>query len=350
MWVLSITQQETTSIKAHTLSTRLTHLSQHNNTETMDSNMSSFITYQPMWMPMSPEQCQAVSGFQLMDFSKAEPTEDEVDVALESFEKELENDEVHRAFEEFEKEIAETIASKKIVNIENTIVKPSKKSWADISEEDEKKDEKTLEKKDEKTLEKKNEKKAIKQVTPWKEVPKERPVVEIIHTTSKTTAEPNVLANVKSAKGDVWGAKALPTERKVVQISSQYKTELCKYWKQGKCNKKAKDCGYAHGLEDLVNRKGKFTRMCINADNCEYGHACHFAHNKKELVQNTRSMCPEDECDDEECVFAHSIWEQKGECQVQLNDNFCTMMCKYGKICNNCECQYAHHKADLYEL
>jgi hypothetical protein len=69
---------------------------------------------------------------------------------------------------------------------------------------------------------------------------------------------------------------------------SKYKTELCKKWQsKGKCSYK-RYCLFAHGVEELINRKNppKYkTKICANygtKQGCPYGLKCQFVHEKNQ--------------------------------------------------------------------
>jgi len=68
------------------------------------------------------------------------------------------------------------------------------------------------------------------------------------------------------------------------------KTQICRHWLKGRCNKP--DCRYAHGQQDLKKFEPKAkgllykTEMCEkwkNNGECKYGNRCRFAHGESDL-------------------------------------------------------------------
>jgi hypothetical protein len=171
-------------------------------------------------------------------------------------------------------------------------------------------------------------------------------------------APPNTAVNTpveKTAdvKADMdGGERPMSTKKFITKTIVEFatKTMLCKYWQKGMCKYMTTPgvCTYAHGTMDMiVNRKNKFKFMCKNGAACTYKLSCHFAHTKDELKQNM--MCPEVYCDDNECQLSHSVWQLQGKTQEMNagNEMYRSSLCKFGKICTNHKCQYAHHQSEL---
>eukprot|EP01059_Diplonema_ambulator_P024596 TRINITY_DN4075_c0_g2_i1.p1 TRINITY_DN4075_c0_g2~~TRINITY_DN4075_c0_g2_i1.p1 ORF type:complete len:693 (+),score=146.32 TRINITY_DN4075_c0_g2_i1:77-2155(+) len=162
------------------------------------------------------------------------------------------------------------------------------------------------------------------------------------------------------------------------------KTEICRHWKNGnKCDKSKELCDYAHGEDDLQQRKNELckdhfnnktgcpkancpfahsedelpedvrahlrTHMCKLGAECKKGKACHFAHSRDELPERIRETYKTKLCRDfhekkctfgDQCRDAHGEPDQTGE-RVPQNKRY-PYPCKHyeegfcfnGKLCN----------------
>lgn len=88
--------------------------------------------------------------------------------------------------------------------------------------------------------------------------------------------------------------KELEKKLEKLKINTNYKTQLCRFYKKyGKCDKGNK-CFYAHGLKELRNNK----KECINQSKC-YDEICLFKHpidwnpynNKTECLKCKKGFC-----------------------------------------------------------
>lgn len=75
--------------------------------------------------------------------------------------------------------------------------------------------------------------------------------------------------------------------------SDLYKTEICKAWQNKKECKWGKNCQFAHGIEELRERKTKHrkfkTTLCLEfhaTGYCPYGSRCSFIHDEPFIPQD----------------------------------------------------------------
>jgi len=105
--------------------------------------------------------------------------------------------------------------------------------------------------------------------------------------------------------------------RYIENFRINYKTELCRNWKNTKSCEFGSECAYAHGYDELQQKppalhKNYKTKMCKNwhehtPNECSYGEKCQFIHDEPEFV----------EIRDEEPKSPSTL--QQGLTKVQMN-------------------------------
>ncbi|CAK4637282.1 hypothetical protein LEN26_014265 [Aphanomyces euteiches] len=141
---------------------------------------------------------------------------------------------------------------------------------------------------------------------------------------------------------DKAAARAAVSRTPVVPPSN-WKTEMCMYYLQGKCNKTRRTCSFAHGESDLV-RAGPLpkltkTRLCplfLEGACPKTRRDCHLAHGESDLAPSVTSAAP--------------LPPAATPAAPRLQ-NYKTELCYYYlKGCCNYsteECRFAHGESDL---